>query len=553
MLIATVFFGGTACRGRHRRTTGGTPNAAGLTGGPEKTSSAAKPPLEAASLPLPEELPAPPPGHTGGTLRVHLDAEPAHLHPLNDPDPGALLVTTGLVYQTLLRCEGGQYRPSLAESWETSTDGLRITLHLRGGVRWHDHHGFGVLDVQATLEPLLRNSPTMPLVRSDLADVATIEIAADRIVRLNLKRPSDLALRALCDVPILPSHLIRDVRPDAAPIARQPIGTGPYRFVAWEKGKRIRLARAPEPWDAPGAPEEIVFEIDTDAIRALNRTRRGDLDILPRVLDVHYPDQVEPSTLHDTTALYRVTPDRYSFLVANTRHFPLGDARFRRGLAMLWDRERFAHELHRDLARPIGGPTFGVAASAPVPLPYDRARAIAMLNDAGYRDTDADGVRDQNQQPIRLTLLQTTGARALALEARAFALEARKAGILIDVVNADGPTILARLKRGEFDLAPMMWEGRADEDPVPLFGATGAFNFGAYRSTALDGLLDALHQAAGPEARRPVLTQIAALLAADQPVIFLYRHDVPLLVSRRVHGLGAVGDRLDLRRVWLDP
>jgi ABC-type transport system substrate-binding protein len=112
---------------------------------------------------------------------------------------------------------------------------------------------------------------------------------------------------------------------------------------------------------------------------------------------------------------------------------------------------------------------------------------------------------------------------------------------------------LARLKRGEFDLAPMMWDGRADEDPVPLFGATGAFNFGNYRSTALDGLLEALRRAPGPEARRPVLAQIAALLAADQAVIFLYRHDVPLLVSTRVHGLAAVGDRLDFRRVWLDP
>jgi peptide/nickel transport system substrate-binding protein len=251
--------------------------------------------------------------------------------------------------------------------------------------------------------------------------------------------------------------------------------------------------------------------------------------------------------------LYKATPDRYSFLVANHRHFPLGDARFRRGLAMLWDRQRFAQELHRDLVRPIGGPTFGASVGSPAPLPFDRARAVALLSEAGYRDSDADGVRDQNQQPIRLTLLQTAGARALALEARAFALEARKAGILIDVVTVDGPTILARLKRGEFDLAPMMWDGRDDEDPVPLFGAGGAFNFGGYRSTALDGLLDALHRAGGPEARRPVLTQIAALLAADQPVIFLYRHDVPLLVSRRVHGLAAVGDRLDFRRVWLEP
>ena len=553
-LLAAMTTIAAGCRARdHRPAKGGE----GLSGKPlsvaEKSPPSAKPPLEAAALPLLEAVPTPAAARAGGTLRVHLDAEPSHLHPLNDPDPQALLVTSGLVYQTLLRCEGGAYQPGLAESWETSSDGMRITLHLRGGVRWHDHHGFGVLDVQATLEPLLRNGLSMPLLRADLSDVASVEITVERVVRLNLKRPSDLALRALCDLPILPSHLIRDVRPDAAPIARQPVGTGPYRFVAWERGKRIRLGRAGDTWDAPGAPDEIVFEIEADAIRALNRTRRGDLDILPRVLEVHYPDQVEPSTLHDSTILYRAAPDRYSFLVANSRHTPLGDARFRRGLAMLWDRQRFAHELHHDLARPIGGPTFGLAAAAPAPMPFDRAQAIALLNEAGYRDNDADGVRDLGRQPIRLTLLQTTGAHTLALEAHAFALEARKAGILIDVVSADGPTIFARLKHGEFDLAPMMWDGRPDEDPIPLFGASGASNFGNYRSTALDGLLDALHRAPGPEARRPVLTQIAALLAADQAVIFLYRHDVPFLVSTRVHGLAGVGDRLDFRRVWLEP
>jgi peptide/nickel transport system substrate-binding protein len=276
--------------------------------------------------------------------------------------------------------------------------------------------------------------------------------------------------------------------------------------------------------------------------------------VLPRVLDLHYPDQVEPAILHGTTTLYRLTPERYSFLVVNHRRFPLEDARFRRALAMLWDRERFAHELHRDLARPIGGPTFGAPATgAAAPPPFDRKRAVAMLNEAGYRDSDADGVLDHDRRALRLTLLQTAGSRSLALEARAFVLEARKAGILIDIVSADGPTILARLKRGDFDLAPLVWEGRADEDPSPLFGPQGAFNFGGYHSAALDVHLEALRTAEGATKRRPILAQIAALLASEQPVLFLYRHDVLALVASRVHGLAAAGDLLDLSAVWLDP
>jgi peptide/nickel transport system substrate-binding protein len=555
-LAATAFLGTLAaagCRSGKQRPNEGGPRAAGK---PDLTPARPEPP-PAGTLPGPATVPAPPHPATG-TLHVHLDVEPSTLHPLAADAAAVRAVTDGLVYQTLIDCAGGAYRPLLAESWDVSDDGMRIALRMRSGVRWHDHHAFGVLDVQATLEPLLRkgqgrgNWTQAALLGAELADVDSIELVSERTIRLVLKRPSDLALRALCDVPILPDHLVRGVRPESSPIAKQPVGTGPFRFAGWERGKRIRLQRVIDAW-GPGPPvgvDEIVFDLDADGVRALNRTRRGELEILPHVLDVHYPDQVEPSTLHGMTELYRLTPERTSFLVVNHRHEPLGDARVRRAIALLWDRERFARELHKDLARPIGGPVFG----GDVPPPaFDRARAIKLLDAAGYRDTNADGVRDRDGRPIRLTMLEVAGSRTLPVEAHAFVLEMRKAGLLVDVVATDPATVQARLQRGEFDLAPMMWEELPDEDPSPLFASGGLFNYGGYQSPALDPLWERLRVAPGEAGRRPLLQQIARIIADEQPVIFLYRADVPALVSTRVHGLAANGDRLDLRRVWLDP
>ena len=470
--------------------------------------------------------------------------------PLAESDAAAAGVTNGLVYETLLDCRDGTYRPGLAESWDVSTDGMRLAVRVRSGVHWHDHRAFGVLDVQATVEPLLRAGTDAPVLRAELGDVASIELVTERTVRFVLKRPSDFALRALCDVPMLPDHLVRGVRPESSPIARQPIGTGPFRFAAWEHGKRIRLERVPEYWGPPAGLDEIVFDLDPDAVRALNRTRRGEIDVLPHVLDVHYPEQVEPTTLHGATTLIRLRSRRYSFLAVNHLHYPLSDPRFRRALAGLWDRQRFADELHRDLEIPIGGPPLVDDPPAPI---FDRRRVVTALDDAGYRDTDADGVRDHLGRPIRLTMLEPAGNRLFHVEAHAFALEARKVGVLVDLVPADAATILLRLKRGEFDLAPMIWEGAPDEDPATLYGAGGAFDHGGYRSSALEALIDEARGAAGPTARAPILARVARLLGDDQPVIFLYRYDVPALVASRVHGLAAIGDRLDFRRVWLDP
>jgi peptide/nickel transport system substrate-binding protein len=505
------------------------------------------PPPPAGTLPGPAAVP--PPSHRGGTLRVHLDGEPPNLMPLGDVESSALQVTSGLVYETLLDCSDGSYKPALAESWDVSDDRMRLAVRVRSGVHWHDHRAFGVLDVQATIEPLLRKGNDAAALRAELADIASLELVTERTIRFVLKRPSDLALRALCDVPILPDHVIRGARVETAPIARAPIGTGPFRFAGWERGKRIRLERASEYWGTPAGVDEIVFDVDADAVRALNRTRRGEIDVLSRVLDVHYPEQVEPTTLHGGAALVRLQSRRYSFLIANHAHFPLSDVRFRRAIAMLWDRKRFSGELHDDLARPIGGPP--VAEDIPAP-PFDRPRAIALLEEAGYRDSNADGVRDHEGKPIRLTMLEPAGNKLFNVEARAFVLEMRKAGVLVDLVPSDAATIIQRLKRGEFDFAPMTWQGAADDVPASLFGSDGAFNYGAYRSNALDALLDEARAAAAPAARAPILARIAKLVADDQPVIFLYRYEVPALVAGRVHGLAADGDRFDLRRVWLE-
>src|SRR6187397_36670 len=79
-----------------------------------------------------------------------------------------------------------------------------------------------------------------------------------------------------------------------------------------------------------------------------------------------------------------------------------------------------------------------------------RLPAIAALEAAGYRDSDADGVRDQQGKAIRLTMLEPAGNKLFNVEARAFVLEMRKAGLLVDLVATDPATVMQRLKRGEF-------------------------------------------------------------------------------------------------------
>ncbi len=542
LLFALVALTCMACSRRHPGTKKGAaarPDAGGVT--PSRV-------VKVEGRKLPEVAPAPTRAEPhGGSLRVHLEAEPPHLNPLQDQLAVIDRVVGGLVYETLLECRGSQVHPGLAESWEVSPEGQRITLKLRSGARWHDDRLVTGMDVQASFEPLLR-AGNKSLLRALLVDVEGVDVLPERAARLRLFRRSDLVLRALCEIPILPAEILRGG--GASQLGRQPVGSGPFKLAAWERGKRIRLVRSGFT-QKPQPPylDEIIFEIDNDGSRALVRTRRGEIDVLPRLLDILYPDQVAPATLRDTLELWWLTPSRISFIMPNHRRGPLADSRFRHALSLLWDRKRLAEEVHRGLKQPIGAPAF-----AKVPAdPFDRAQAVALLDASGFRDTDGDGVRDVGGEAIRLSFLLPAGARNLATELKAYALDLRRAGLLLDTVQVDAAGLQSRLERGDFDLATLTWEGQPDEDPRVLFGSQGQIGLSGYRSEALQGLLDGVAAASGPAARAPLLQRLGEWLAHERPLIFLYRQEVPALVNKRVHGLAGSGERLDLRAVWVDP
>jgi len=176
-----------------------------------------------------------------------------------------------------------------------------------------------------------------------------------------------------------------------------------------------------------------------------------------------------------------------------------------------------------------------------------------VLDGAGFRDTNGDGVREVGGVAIRLVFLLPAGARTLAAEVKAFALDLRRVGILLDTVTVDGTALFARVQRDEFEMAALTWDGRRDEDPRLLLGNQGDFQHTGYRSDRLSTAVDLIKVAVSPSGRGPLEQQLAEVLAEDRPALFLYRHDVPILVSRRVHGLAALGDRLNLQSVWVDP
>ena len=374
--------------------------------------------------------------------------------------------------------------PALAESWEESPDGLRLLLHVRAGVRWHDGHALSPVDVQASLEPLLRSSSRQPALRALLSDVEAVEVMPDRVVRLRLARPSRLVLRALCEVPILPAEACAGRRPQASRSwAASRSGPGPS---AWPPGS----AASASAWSRHGAAGRRPASTSTRSSSRSTATARGPW---PAPAAASSTCCRACSTSTTPTRSRRApcarrwrstgsTPERCSFLVVNHHRPLLADARVRRALALLWNRGPAG----RGVA-PRAGPAHRRA-------PFGAARAARpSIGRPPQRLLDEAGLRDSQR---RRRARAAAGAHPADHAAGGGRARRRHRGARLRRSTCGGrgccwsrsPSIaaalLARLKQGDFDLAPMLWEGRPDDDPRSLFGPQGELAFTGYRSAA---------------------------------------------------------------------
>lgn len=507
----------------------------------------------------------------GSTLRILLDANPRHLNPLIAPTTWTRRIAMDTVFESLVRYEPpsggagtgpGRYRPGLARSWTLSQGGRELRLELSPEVTFHDGSRMSSVDVQFSLDTARSPKYAADHLRPMLADVLAVEILGPRTVRVRLSRPNGYVLRALAEIPILPAQVYeKRLRAARGPV----VGTGPYRLESWDD-ELIRLERSDSYWGAAPAIPRIEFVHQPDDARALTEAKRGDLDIVPALIPSHYPEQASAPGLARVFRPLRLRPPALRYMVMNTANPALSDVRVRQALALLIDRKALIKSEHDGLARAVagfvwpGGPGDG---PAPSPPDYDPARAGALLDAAGWRDRDGDGVRELGEDKLRLTLLVTDSGEPSddddAEEARdrgereRIVRSLRRSGVQIDRRVGPPAVLRNRLRAGDFDLAFAHWRGLVDDDLAPLLESGSSLNLGGFSSPRVDAVLAALRAAWEPGARAPRMAELAQVLGETWPVAAIVAPDPYGLIHRRVRGAVVWNGWLVLRSLSLDP
>lgn len=420
-----------------------------------------------------------------------------------------------LVYDTLMwRDPQGVPQPWLARSVQRSRNGRRLTIRLRPDARWHDGRRVSATDVAFTFN-LMRTRPH-PRFTPQLVDVERVTAVGPLVAAIDLRRPSaGVEDQPLADVPIVPSHLWRDLPTGRRVPAGLAVGSGPYRLVTARRADGYVL-RANETYfrGRPRVRELRVPVIDNaeDTYAALRERR---VDMVPLSLPRGVAGGLEGSL---GIAVERGPSYTGTTLVLNTRRPPFDNPRARRAVAAALDLQRITRNVAPAVAA-LGGfvhPASRWAVDATVhreDVPAARA-AMADLGLASLRvlASDSDPVRAEAGRQVVLAL-QRAGASATLVEVSPAALS-----------RALGETG----GQPNFDAAITSIPPLVSQDPDYLrnmFGSqprTTPLNVSGYRSDEFDAAARRVASATDREARARAILAEARLLARDAPSIPLF-------------------------------
>jgi peptide/nickel transport system substrate-binding protein len=477
------------------------------------------------------------------TLRVAWTNDPDNLNPFIGAETSSYEIWM-LNYDFLVGYDLDlRPTPDLATSWEVSADGTVWTFHLREGVTWQDGVAFTAKDVAFTYNYIIDNE--MGAYSSLTTFIDKVVAVDDTTVEIRCSKPKANILRTW--IPILPEHIWSKVKPAfaGAGYRNKPpiIGTGPFQTTEVKKGDYVRMVANPTFWGEKPTIDEILFITYQNPDTMTQDLFSGTVDAAWGIPSAQFPKAGSDPSM-EAIAYNLLTWDYLSMncYTGQSRGNPvLKDVAFRQALNWGIDRQRIVDLAWAGKAAPGTtimtpdswvDPDYHWQPPADQLYTYDPAKAKALLDDAGYKDTDGDGIREgKDGKPIKLRLWaraeapesQKTGSlltgwfRDLGLKIE---YQVMDDGIYYDSIWAyEGDTYSP-----DFDMYIWNYDGYADPgDTLASFTTAQIENWNepCWSSPEYDRIVDAANSELDPQKRKELVWQAQQIFYEQSPEIAL--------------------------------
>jgi peptide/nickel transport system substrate-binding protein len=411
--------------------------------------------------------------------------------------------------------------------------GMDVTWRLRPGIRWHDGVPFTSADLRFTVEAI--NSPGYNPESTDGFDRITSVDTPDSLTAVLHYREvyAPFALQFVRGA--LPKHVLQGRDIDrATDYNRSPLGTGPYRVAEWRTGEHILLERVPDYWGGDGQPaiRRLLFRFVANTNTRINQLRNVEVHVVALVPWDRHRELVGVPGL----TVHRMMGNSYEHVTLNQRRVEaFRDVRVRRALTHAIDRELIVRTMLDSLAPVIHGPIQPLSwafTDSVARYPFDPARARVLLDEAGWRDADDNGVREKGGRPLSFTLITQAGFAVRENVSQAIQRMFRDVGVDMKVQLVDGTSISGLWFAGNFDAMLHWWHMPADPELTLFFAADRTppqgRNINYVADDSLTRLLYASDRTVDHARRRALLAaaqQRVAELAVEIPLYNVTRLD----------------------------
>jgi peptide/nickel transport system substrate-binding protein len=448
----------------------------------------------------------------------------------------------GNVFEGLVRFADGSLtvESALATEWEISEDGLTYTFELREGVLFHDGTPFNAEAVKFTIDRLgderLRPDEQASFPGTLSYDVIDqTRVLDEYTVQILLAEPFAPLLSALAYPPAMIVSPVAVERGEGE-FGRNPIGTGPYRFIEWDDDTGVVLESNDEYWGDRARIDQIVFRGNADANDRITELLAGSVDVLVEVP----PDSVQVFAQRDDFVVYQHGAPHVWVLILNLREGPFTERSLRLAANYAIDKEALVNNVLMGAATVAAGPI------APVfdwayhedlsPYPFDPVRAEELIAESGYRGEE-------------LVFSVATGGAGMLdplQMGRAIRADLEAVGLNVSIETYPWSTHRRRIRaglEGRADLAQMAWV-TADPETLPYLALrsaawpeNGGFNAGYYSNARVDDLLGQARSATDDAERSRLYREVQEIVHDDAPWVFVAHGSQTVVAASRVRNL----------------
>jgi len=430
----------------------------------------------------------------------------------------------------------------LAKSWEVSPDGLTITFHLRENVKWHDGYPFTADDVLFTYQITVDPKTPTPYA-GDFLKVKKAEVIDPYTFRVTYREPFAPALMSWGSA-VLPKHLLAGRDITKSPLARRPIGTGPYKFKEWVTGQKIVLVSNHDYFEGRPYIDGYILRIIPDTATMFLELRAGNLDKM-NLSPLQYVRQTENNLFRKNFRKYRYLSFSYTYLGFNLQNPLFADKRVRQAISYAIDRREIIEGVLLGLGQVATGPykpgTWPYNENVKK-YPYDPKKAKELLEEVGWKDSNGDGILDKGGRPFSFEIITNQGNEVRAKCAEIIQRRLAEIGIAVKIRIIEWAAFVNDfINKRRFEATILGWTIPMDPDIYDVWHSSKTapqeLNFISYKNSEVDRLLERGRGTFDINERKKCYFRIQEILAEEQPYVFLYVPDALPIISARVRGI----------------